>query len=267
MNYFGLSDTGKIRDHNEDSYDIVTLADNALLAVVCDGMGGLSRGEVASRLAMETFIDTVKRICTLKIEENHLSLSDREAYLVLSNAAARANSAVVDYRNEDPNHGEMGTTLVAAIICREEDGASISWINIGDSRLYTVDHRDILQVSRDHSYLQYMIDTGEITPEEAAHCKRNGIITRAVGIDNEVEPDIDTFILSAEECTNTHVYLCSDGFSGALDESHCMDAVNDSQRGVKEKAEKLVADAREADGSDNITLILIDLKGDGDGEL
>lgn len=267
MNYFGLSDTGKVREHNEDTYETVELADNALLAVVCDGMGGLSRGEVASRLAADTFIETVKRICALKITENHLSLSDREAYLVLSNAATSANRAVVDYRDKNPELGEMGTTLVAAIICRDEEGASVSWINIGDSRLYTVDRRDILQVSRDHSYLQYMIDTGEITPEEALHCKRNGIITRAVGIDDEVDPDIDTFMLSAEECANTHVYLCSDGFSGALEESYCMDTVNDTQHGVREKAERLVADAREADGSDNITLILIDLKGDVDGEL
>ena len=267
MIHFGLSDVGKVRDHNEDSYNIVPLADNALLAIVCDGMGGLCCGEVASRLAMDTFIDTVRRICALQIKDNTLFLSDREAYLILSNAATRANTAVVDYREQHPEAGEMGTTLVAAILCESEDSASISWINIGDSRIYTVDDRDILQVSRDHSYIQYMIDTGEITPQEAAHCKKNGIITRAVGIEKEVDPDIDTFILSREECQRTHVYLCSDGFSGALSEDYCMETVNDPTRGVKEKAETLVCSARENDGSDNITLILIDLKGDGNGEL
>ena len=267
MNYISISDAGKVRDHNEDSCSVTKLADNAILAVVCDGMGGLSCGEVASKLAMDTFVDTVKRICVLKIEDNRLSLSDREADLVLSNAATRANRAVVDYRREHPDQGDMGTTLVAAIICRNTNSASVSWINVGDSRIYTVDHRDILQVSRDHSYLQYMIDTGEITPEEAAHCKKNGIITRAIGIADEADPDIDTFILSAEECADTHIYLCSDGFSGALPEDHCMTVINTPTPSLREKAEGLVKDAREADGSDNITLILIDLKGDGDGEL
>ena len=267
MNYFGMSDVGKVRDHNEDSFDIVSLADNAVLAIVCDGMGGLACGEIASRLALDTFIDTVKRICALKISENKLFLSDREAYLVLSNAATRANHAVLDDRRKHPDRGEMGTTLVAAIICRSANSATVSWINIGDSRIYTVDHRDILQVSRDHSYIQYMIDTGEITPEEAAHCKKNGLITRAVGIENEVYPDIDTFPLSAEECAMTHILLCSDGFSGAISEEHCMTVVNNPTSSPRDKVEHLVATARDADGSDNITLILIDLKGDGNGEL
>ena len=267
MNHFGLSDVGTVRDHNEDCYNIIELADNAILAIVCDGMGGLSCGEVASRLAADTFIETVQRICALQIKDNSLSLSDREAYLVLSNAATRANTAVVEYREQHPELGEMGTTLVAAILCEHANSISISWVNVGDSRIYTVDDRDILQVSRDHSYLQYMIDTGEITPEEAAHCKKNGIITRAIGIDTEVDPDIDTFVLSREECEHTHVYLCSDGFSGALPEAYCMETINDVSRAVNEKAEQLVAAARENDGSDNITLILIDLKGDGNGKL
>lgn len=267
MNYFGLTDVGKVRDHNEDSFDIQALADNALLAIVCDGMGGLACGEVASKLAMDTFIDTVKRICALKISENRLALSDREAYLVLSNAATRANYAVLDYRREHPECGEMGTTLVAAIICRGHEGATVSWINIGDSRLYTVDRRDILQVSRDHSYLQYMIDTGEITPEEAKKCPKNGVITRAVGIAGEVEPDIDTFPLNEHECNMTHILLCSDGYSGAISEEHCMTVVNNPTSSPRQKAELLVNAARDADGSDNITLIVIDLKGEANGAL
>ncbi len=265
MNYFGFSDVGKVREHNEDCYEIVTLAENALLAVVCDGMGGLSCGEVASRLAADTFIDTVKRICSLKISENRLSLSDREAFLVLSNAATRANRAVIDYRREHPDRGEMGTTLVAAIVCRHSKGATVSWINIGDSRIYTIDRRDILQVSRDHSYIQYMIDTGEITPAEAAHCHKTGLITRAVGIEKEVDPDIDTFPLSAGECEMTYLLLCSDGFSGAISEEHCMTVVNNPSATPAQKVKHLINTARDADGSDNITVILIDLKGEAHG--
>ena len=112
-----------------------------------------------------------------------------------------------------------------------------------------------------------MIDTGEITPAEAVHCKKNGLITRAVGIENEVDPDIDTFSLNARECAMTHILLCSDGFSGAISEEHCMTVVNNPASSPRDKVEHLVATARDADGSDNITLILIDLKGDGNGEL
>ncbi len=261
MNYFGLSDVGTVREHNEDSYTVIRLADNALLAVVCDGMGGLSCGDVASRLAMDTFVDTVKRICTLKISENRLSLSDREAFLVLSNAISRANGSILEYRRNHANCGEMGTTLVAAIICRGKNGATVSWINVGDSRLYTVDRRDILQVSRDHSYIQYMIDTGEITPEEAAHCPKSGLITRAVGIEKDVDPDIDTFALSERECEMTHLLLCSDGFSDAISEEHCMTVINSPSSPVAQKVHHLIKNAKDADGSDNITMILIDLKG------
>jgi len=264
MKYFGFSDQGKVRDHNEDAHGIYPLADNAILAVVCDGMGGLSCGEIASSLARDTFVETVKRIAALRTSENKLSLSDREAYLVLSNAAALANRAVVEYREQHPACGEMGTTLVAAIICRDTRGASVSWINIGDSRIYTVDHRDILQVSRDHSYLQYLIDTGEMTPKEAARSAKKSLITRAVGIENEVEPDIDTFPLSEEECAMTHIYLCSDGFSGAISEEECMTIINNREIPTEPKVKSLVARANALDGSDNITLILIDLKGDDD---
>ena len=264
MKYFGFSDQGKVRDHNEDAHGIYPLADNALLAVVCDGMGGLSCGEVASKLARDTFVETVRRITALRTSENKLTLSDREAYLVLSNAVTFANNAVVEYRNKHAERGEMGTTLVAAIICRHDDGATVSWVNVGDSRIYTVDHRDILQVSRDHSYLQYLIDSGEMTPAEAARSSQKSLITRAIGIESEVEPDIDTFPLSKEECDMTHIYLCSDGFSGAISEDECMSIINNREIPVEPKVKSLISRANTLDGSDNITLILIDLKGDDD---
>ena len=264
MKYFGFSDQGKIREHNEDAHGIYALADNALLAVVCDGMGGLSCGEVASRLALNTFVDTVRRIVSLRVRDNRLALEDREAYLVLSNSASLANKAVMDYRRAHPECGEMGTTLVAAIICRHEDGATVSWINIGDSRIYTVDHRDILQVSRDHSYLQYLIDSGEMTPDEAARSVKKNLITRAIGLEDEIDPDIDTFPLSAKECQMTHIFLCSDGFSGAISEEECMAIVNNHSIPTEPKVKALIGRANALDGSDNITLVLVDLKGDDD---
>ena len=260
MKFFGISDVGNVRTINEDSYAVAEIADNALLAVVCDGMGGLSCGEVASAMALESFIATVRRLCRGRISDGTLTLPERDAYMILDFAANTANTAVMDYHGEHPEIDRMGTTLVAALVIDLGGHATVSWVNIGDSRLYTVDHRDILQVSRDHSYVQYLVDTGEITHEEAKNHPRSNVITRAIGIGTGVQPDIDTFPLSAEECAMTHLFLCSDGFSGSLDEYWCMEKVNDPDRTMEEKATELVSHIKKIDGSDNITLVMIDLR-------
>ena len=259
MKYFAISDVGNVRKVNEDSYSVSSLADNALLAIVCDGMGGLSCGEVASSLAVETFRETVERLCRGRVKDGILTLPERDANLILANAATRANHAVMDYHRAHAEIESMGTTLVAALIVDLGGKASVSWISLGDSRIYTVDHRDILQVSRDHSYVQYLVDTGEITYEEAKHHPRSNVITRAIGIGDDIEPDVDTFPLSPEECAMTHVFLCTDGFSGSLDEDDCMKKINDPEKTAEEKATELVAHIKKIDGSDNITLVLIDL--------
>lgn len=256
MLYYGISDIGLVRDNNEDCFGIYPIAD-AILAVVCDGMGGENCGEVASALTLEAFADTVARMCKPKIEEGHLSLSERDAYVILYNAAAKANDTLMAYQAEHPESEGMGTTLVAALVM--DGGKTVSWLNVGDSRLYTVDGMDILQVSKDHSYIQYLVDTGEITPEEAKTSKERNLITRAVGIRAEVEPDIDTFPLSDAEVADTHILLCSDGLSGAVSEEECYAIVRDGSRTVQQKAAALVALAKKNDGTDNITLILMDL--------
>ena len=260
MVYYGISDIGLVRDNNEDCFGIYQIGD-AVLAVVCDGMGGENCGEVASALTLETFADTVARMCKPKLEGEHLSLSERDAYVILYNAAAKANDTLVTYQAEHPESEGMGTTLVAALIM--DGGKTVSWLNVGDSRLYTVDGKDILQVSKDHSYIQYLVDTGEITPEEAKTSKERNLITRAVGIRPEVEPDVDTFPLSDAEVADTHILLCSDGFSGAVSEEECYALVRDNTLTVKEKADALVELAKKNDGADNITVILVDL---GSGE-
>ena len=267
MKHFGISDVGNVRTVNEDSYTVTAVADNALLAVVCDGMGGLSCGDIASKLALDSFVDAVNRLCRGRIREGRLALSDRDADLILANAASRANSVVMDYRREHEEIDRMGTTLVAALVIDLDGHATVSWVNIGDSRIYTVDQRDILQVSRDHSYVQYLVDTGEITYAEAKHHPKSNIITRAIGIGDDIEPDVDTFPLSGEECAMTHVFLCSDGFSGSLDEDACMAKINDPSKDVTEKATELVNEIKRIDGSDNITLIMIDLGDIAHGKL
>lgn len=256
MVYYGISDVGLVRDNNEDCFGIYPIGD-ALLVVVCDGMGGESCGEVASALTLEAFADTVGRMCKPKIEQGHLCLSERDAYVILYNSAAKANDTLLAYQAEHPESEGMGTTLVAALIM--DGGKTVSWLNVGDSRLYTIDGNDILQVSKDHSYIQYLVDTGEITSEEAKTSKERNLITRAVGIRAEVEPDIDTFPLSDTEVADTHVLLCSDGLSGAISEEECYAIVRDDSLSVKEKANALVELAKKNDSTDNITVALVKL--------
>ncbi len=253
MIYYGKSDIGMVRDNNEDCFGIYPIGD-AVLLVVCDGMGGENCGEVASALALEAFSSTVITMCTPKLISNHLLLSDLDAYVVLSNAASRANSAVLAHQNEHEECTGMGTTLVAALVTA--GARTVSWINVGDSRLYTVDEKDILQVSKDHSYIQYLVDTGEITSEEAKTSKERNLITRAIGMRADVEPDIDTFPLSEQEAADTYILLCSDGLSGLVGEEECYAIVRDPALSTEEKVDKLIEAAKEAGGADNITVVL-----------
>ena len=257
MKIFGKSDIGNVRKVNEDSFGIREIAENAVLAVVCDGMGGLDLGDVASRLALESFCDIVARLCASHIKNGKLSLSDNEAGLILFNAVTIANNKVVSKQEEAEVSEGMGTTLVAALIV--DGGKKISWANIGDSRLYTVDSRDILQVSKDHSYIQYMIDQGKMTLEESKKSKKKNLITRAIGIDVTCEPDIDTFPLTDAEIAETKILLCSDGFSGSVSEEECSAIALDSSLDTEEKVEKLIELAKKNNGSDNITLIMAEL--------
>lgn len=257
MKVFGKSDIGKVRQTNEDAFGAREIAENALLVVVCDGMGGLDCGDIASRLAIDVFSDTVARLCKSHIKGGKLILSDREADLILSNAVTVANNRIIKKQEETSAIDGMGTTLVAALI--QNGGKQISWANIGDSRLYTVDSRDILQVSKDHSYVQYMIDQGKLTLKEAKKSKKRNLITRAIGIDVTCQPDVDTFPLTEAEIAETKILLCTDGLWGGVEEEDCMAIVMDGSLSVEERVTRLVELAKENDGSDNITLTMVEL--------
>ena len=252
----GSTDIGKVRTANEDGFDFGSFDDGTAWAIVCDGMGGVRGGHIASSMAIEMIGDKIRK-CYNKLMP---VFSFENIFL---STITTANVIVNDRSYSDTDLQGMGTTIVSAIV--KDNQACLA--HVGDSRIYTVDHRDILQVSRDHSYVQYLVDTGEITYEEAKRHPKSNVITRAIGIGDDIEPDVDTFPLSGEECAMTHVFLCTDGFSGSLDEDDCMKRINDPAKNVEEKATELVAHIKEIDGSDNITLVLIDLGDIAHGKL
>ena len=156
MQFWGITDQGCTRTQNQDSYQVEKLDRNTILCVVCDGMGGAKSGNVASTLAVDVFVQEVKRTWVSGMDPD-------KADQMLKNAVKLANFTVYDQAQQFEEFTGMGTTLVAALIHRKF--ATI--INVGDSRAYSVREDGVRQLTQDHSLVQMMVARGEITPEQA----------------------------------------------------------------------------------------------------
>ncbi len=261
MNFYGRSDTGKMRSMNQDCFRIVKLCENASLCVVCDGMGGAKSGNIASECAIEVFTKQVTKYAQSKMNNDGiLELTGDDACLILDNAARDANREVYKRSQSSVDYQGMGTTLVAALICDE----TVYVINIGDSRMYLVSDNTITQITHDHSYVQHLVDNGSITPEDArSHPFRNRI-TRAIGTKNELETDIFSVELDGIEIC--YLLLCTDGLSGVLlpediyeivSSDLDIDIITDVDTELEHKTERLINAANDAGGPDNITAVLV----------
>lgn len=244
MEFFALSDKGRVRPNNEDSYAVGSFEDGCAWAVVCDGMGGASGGTVASKM------------CTESISE-HISKAYREGASVASvknllmSAVISANAEVYEKSAEDISLNGMGTTVVAAVIVKE--AAVIA--HVGDSRAYLLRNGSLRQITKDHSMVQYMVDMGQITEEEAhTHPDRN-VITRAVGVDEDIKVDID--IVDIED--GDLFIICTDGFSGFVSDPQALGIVAECES-LCELPERLVNAANNNGGRDNITVAVAECK-------
>lgn len=200
MNLWGITDRGSVRRENQDAYRAALLREGLALGVVCDGMGGALAGNVASTLAVEAFWNEVAAGCAEGLPE--------EPDQVMARALSVSNAQVYRRSMEDAQCHGMGTTLVAALCCGRR-----AWVvNVGDSRCYLADEESIRQVSRDHSLVEVLVDRGEITREQARSHPHKNLITRALGVEPEVEADIFTV-----ECPEDgFLLLCSDGLSNQV---------------------------------------------------
>ena len=224
------SHIGKVRSRNEDSLIV-----GSGYAVVADGMGGHSKGDVASLMAVTEIKKSIEANKKLNNETN------------LKKAIEVANKEIYDYAKKQKCEGDMGTTVVALLW----DNDVVTVANVGDSRCYCISKGKIEKVTKDHSLVQHLVDSGEITPEEAEKRKDKNVILRAVGCDKTVKTDIFSRKIIFED-----VYiLCSDGMSNLVDEAELLAGLeeNDLQKGV----EKLVALANSRGGSDNISIAAI----------
>lgn len=241
------SDPGLVRGHNEDS----VFADASQgLAILADGMGGYSAGEVASNMAT-TLLSTAlgaafKQVAPQQVESR---TGQPFACRCLAEEIAAVNSAIYGAAESQSQFGGMGTTLVAAVFCDDK----VIVAHVGDSRLYRLRGHDFVAMTRDHSVLQEQIDSGLISAEEARYSLHRNLVTRAVGIDPEVEPEIHVHSVRAGD-----VYLlCSDGLHDMLDAAEIQHALEMFKANPERSATQLIQLANDNGGEDNISVVVI----------
>ncbi len=258
MKFYGKTDIGMQRYENQDRFGIYAIHPGVTLLVVCDGMGGARGGARAAETAIEAFSDGVRERLTPDFSDQPLDLSPQNLRRALAHSARDANSAVLREADEkfDGSLDGMGTTLVAMLIV---DGKDAFCLNIGDSRAYEIKNGTIRQISRDHSYVQHLIDIGKLSAEEAKNSPIKNVITRAIGSDEDICADIISVDATPSAEGELHSYLlCSDGLSGMLDDTVICNIVSEALP-IEARVEKLVREANEAGGADNVTIIIVDL--------
>ena len=238
MDFGAATHPGYVRPTNEDGF--FASREQAVFAVA-DGMGGHEKGEVASQLALEAIVqhaDAIAHATPAELPTNlHQALQDANAVIL-----SRAESQSQDARTR------MGTTVVLVTIC----GDRLYFAHIGDSRLYLLRGDMLIQLTRDHSLVQTMVDRGEITPEEAAIHPLRHQITRVVGGDDIIAPEIASQALEPGDV----ILLCTDGLSGMVD-AEKIKSVLASDCAAQPKADALVKAALDAGGADNITAVVV----------
>jgi len=254
MNYYGLSDTGKVRKNNQDCFGCYQLAQNTFLFAVCDGMGGCAGGEIACALALEAFASEMKRLCVPNTASGTIALTGKETEIILSSAVSFANSKVVSAAVENRELEGMGTTMVATLVFTDE--SSLYTLNVGDSRIYKITETEIEQLTSDHSYVQYLVDIGKMTPEEAEISPEKNKILKSIGSSSYLKADITSYEYSKDN--KEYILLCSDGLTNMVQNSAIQSLVT-SELTVKEKVEYLISLANQNGGTDNITVILAQL--------
>jgi protein phosphatase len=237
----GRTDIGMVRRTNQDTFAVV---ESLSMAVVCDGMGGPAGGDVASTLALESFLEVV----TQELEASRSADGERTRR-ALCRAAAAANRAVRTRASFDTRFRGMGTTLVAARL----DGSELTVVNVGDSRGYLVRGGVARQVTRDHSYVAEQMRMGLMTEREAERSPLQSAITRAIGIEDDVTPDFFTETVAAGD----RVLLCSDGLMRHVKDEEIGTIVADEASSAEMVCERLIAMANARGGTDNVTCVVM----------
>ena len=239
MNTWGITHRGVVREENQDAFVTRMLSQQQALGLVCDGMGGARGGRVASSMAVETF----DALFTQLVADGTLSLDQ-----VLLSAAAHANESVYRRANKEQKYHGMGTTMVAALL--NESHAYV--LNEGDSRAYHITAERIVRVTRDHSFVEDMVQRGELTEEEARFHPNKNLITRALGAEAELRADL--FELDVRE--GEYLLLCSDGLSNIVSDQEILYEVLHGGE-AEDCCRRLLDIALKRGAPDNVTVVLM----------
>ncbi len=242
MNYsfFAQTDPGRSRDNNEDS---VTFDEAARLGVLADGMGGYSAGEIASGMATAFIKAEMARWLTEPLAPTNIGETRRALEICVDNA----NRAIFNASHANSQYAGMGTTLVVAVF----QGPKLLLGHIGDSRCYRLRGSKLAQITKDHSLLQEHIDAGFLTPEQAATSPIKNLVTRAVGVENEVLLELNEHHVEPGD-----LYLmCSDGLSDMIKDADIEDILLNALP-LSALADQLITKANENGGRDNISVLL-----------
>lgn len=244
MEYAYLTDPGKVRDHNEDSVIIVKNHNNEYLLAVADGMGGHRGGEIASSIAISHIGKSFRDLGKLGKKE--------DAILWIKNVVSEANVQIYKYTEENPESSGMGTTIVLALLTKDY----LLFGNIGDSSGYVLKDSQIHKITNDHTLVNLLLKSGEITEEEAKDHPRKNVLMKALGATTNVEMDIFDV-----ETDVDGIFLCSDGLTNMLDNDQISNVLMESLT-IEEKVNKLIIKANNRGGTDNISVAY--LKKDGE---
>ena len=236
MQTFYMTDAGKVRTHNEDNLIVLKNDNNEFVLAVADGMGGHKAGEVASSIAIDELTEEFEKIKTLGKKEDAIDW--------LRKLVKEINNKIFAYTKEHPESKGMGTTLVVAI--KTDD--YILYGNIGDSSGYVMKNEKLHKVTKDHTLVNLLVSTGELTPEQAKFHPRKNLLTRALGANDPIEIDIfdvDNNISS--------LFLCSDGLTNMINDEQIEKVLN-SNLPIEEQVEKLIKKSNMRGGTDNISI-------------
>ena len=253
MEIAGCTHTGVRRPHNQDHIDF---DEDLGIAVLADGMGGHQAGEVASQMAVEFLMERLKDLLdqqtTGKITDTHLldPLTNTIHLLdSVSNTISECNTEIVRAAEARPEHKGMGTTVVTTLL----SGSHLYIGHAGDSRLYLYRERQFRRITKDHSLVENLIDRGFYSEREAKKAPISNVVTRALGISNEVEAD--AFRIALED--NDQILICSDGLTDMVDDWQISDSISDHKGDLAPLANYLVDLANKHGGKDNISVILM----------
>ncbi len=234
------TDIGLVRSSNQDSYAAGELPGSVAWAVVCDGMGGVAGGNQASSIAVKLISERIS-------SSYKKGMSGKSIKNILVSAIIAANISIYEVGQADPELTGMGTTVVVAFIA--DNSAYIA--HVGDSRAYVLSDGKLTQLTKDHSFVQEMVDIGRLTPDEAKKDPRKNLITRALGVDRDVRVDFCQEYISEEEV----LILCTDGLTNYVEPTEIAELTSDKK--FYEYTERLVNRANHNGGGDNVTVVTI----------